>query len=127
MANCDFDCPFPKGGGRTLCCSACSRKQQGFFENGGREEFTDEEKRLVKSLYDEQDGFWTPDGCKLPRHLMPTGCQEFDCKNYVYLCGRIYDDGVWKTKMIAEVPREEFIAAVLVPLSRQQNYKQTKM
>ena len=91
---CDLNCPQYNGigiaGNKSLCCKWCAR---------ARKYYVTEEN---KHLWDENDGFWSPDGCRLTRDKMPKECLEYDCKNEVWMttdirCSYfIWKDGKWQ-------------------------------
>lgn len=80
--NCGMACL--KAGDRPSCgCDQCTTYAPHFYKsekfNRG---FTDEDLELINSAWDNVHGYLGPDGCKLPRHLMPVMCLRYRCKKY---------------------------------------------
>jgi len=90
---CDIDCPplcFSFKNGAKGCCETCEIERKKFAQNGGLEEFTDEEKDIVRNAWDNKQGFASDKGCKLPRELMPIECLEYDCRDIGWFLGLRY-------------------------------------
>ena len=77
--NCNFECPDNK---KFACCvdEGCGR---GHFKKDEKEErFTEEDIKLIDSLWDKQTGFLRPHHCALPRRLMSINCLRHICKTW---------------------------------------------
>jgi hypothetical protein len=83
-----------------VCCRGCFKSQADFAASGGYDFFSEEDKDLVRSLWDEKAGFGSEKGCKLPRRLMPTTCLEFDCKDYTFAICFQFQNPYWQIKRI---------------------------
>lgn len=77
--NCNFVCP--EGREFQCGCNECG-KHKGFYIPGERERrFTKEENEIIDSVFFENVGFLTKDGCALTRKLMSDACLRSVC-NY---------------------------------------------
>jgi hypothetical protein len=83
------------------CCRACPSSRKEFAANGGEDSFSEEDRSLVRSLWDEEMGFTSKTGCKLPRRLIPTVCLEYDCKKYDYAVCFRFQAPYWRIKKIS--------------------------
>lgn len=108
---CDAKCPIlcysPRNGMRG-CCNTCDSERMKFAENGGLDEFTDKEKEIVRTAWDEDVGFASKEGCKLPRKLMPIECLKYDCRNIRWFLGLAFvtEMGSWQLVSRYAVPME---------------------
>ena len=76
--NCGLKCPE---GREFFCCREFGCKKSYYTDGEMNRRFTEEEKKLIESLWDEKMGFLRNDGCALPRKLMPKACLEYNCHN----------------------------------------------
>ena len=98
---CDLDCPAKDG--VPHCCKACSFARKLYC--GQHPELRDK--------WDDKLGFWTPNGCALPRSQRPKECNEYDCKDSVFVVLKYYENGKWVEKESTKVPHKskDFVVA----------------
>lgn len=80
----------PKG-----CCAACGY-QEGYLK--WRDDHPHNSPQFLKGLkelygFTEKDGFWSPQGCKLPREKRSNTCLRYACHDLVKAAGRKYHFG----------------------------------
>lgn len=102
---CDLNCPtkyyshqphVPKGF-LPICCQTCRETKKKFL--------TDKNK----DCWDDLFGFWSLDGCRLPRDKMPQVCIEYDCRKYRWLAERVWDGKGWIDNIVGELRSGEEI------------------
>jgi len=86
---CDKKCPVNVN--PPPCCVNC---------RAAREDFVEEKNR---DLWDEVRGFWSYDGCKLPREDMPVECKTYDCKAINWLIEVSWTGEEWAAKKAMEL------------------------
>jgi hypothetical protein len=95
---CELDCPYQfsfKNSSRPVfCCKDCAH---------GRKEFYAERPQL-QQFWDDKWGFATPQGCVLPRAIMPSECKEYNCKEHCFIILRQWDGEKWATMDAKEFP-----------------------
>lgn len=100
---CDLDCPAKDE--TPSCCKACCFSRRPFLKAHPE----------LQDKWDDEDGFWKPEGCVLPRKQRPSVCNEYDCKNGVFVVVKYYDhkNKRWVESASAGVPEKskDFVIA----------------
>ena len=78
---CNLACPIQSTVvSQPICCYGCNKSRRHYLTNTNKE------------YWDDELGFWSEEGCKLPRDQMPKECREYDCRDYVW-CVKIKWNG----------------------------------
>jgi len=48
-----------------------------------------------KSHWDNENGFWSNNGCRLQRKDMPYACRIYDCKEYKWVIEEVLEEKKW--------------------------------
>lgn len=102
---CDWDCPAKDQ--RPSCCKKCYESRSGFVKS----------RPELKQYWSAETGFWSTSGCRLSREQRPSECNEYDCKDSVFVVLKYYDreKGRWIEREAVQVPNKAknlFIAGV---------------
>ena len=91
------DCPAQPVQGVAYCCLNCKDARAYFVTDANRHLWTDR-------------GFWSKDGCRLPRSKMPPECLAYDCRDYLFLVVRKYGWGMqrWNNVVVTPLKHEEY-------------------
>lgn len=81
---CDLNCPPIFGKKPVFCCLNCSKKFHKYMTG-----------RNLWEYWDEKDGFWSPDGCRLPRKKVPKLCKDYNCKEWRIYAGIEWNGEKW--------------------------------
>lgn len=87
---CDLDCPSGDVG-KGFCCCHC---------DPARRKYVNDENR---HLWKENEGFYSNNGCRLPREKMPPECREYDCRKCTFVIVRRWVKGRWRDIRIGEL------------------------
>jgi hypothetical protein len=84
VPNCGFLCD-----GKFACgCCDCA-KYKGYYEiNEIKERFSDEQKKIIDSEFDNIKGWLVDSGCKLPRNLRSMKCLKTVCNEAIQIIGQ---------------------------------------
>ena len=63
---------------RLCCCYSCSR-YKGHYKPNERDAFNEEENRAIDSKWNNEAGFLSDSGCRLPRKLRSIECLAYYC------------------------------------------------
>jgi len=79
--NCKFKCTQPWWHWEIYqCCSAAAcAKHKGYYDEGEVEQFSREQQKLIKSLWNDESGYWRENGCAVPVPLRSYRCLQFVC------------------------------------------------
>ena len=90
---CDLNCPLDNNG-PYRCCVNC---------NSSRGHL----KAKYRDKWDDDNGFWSLNGCRLTRDEMPKECIEYDCKKYRIYIVKTWTGNSWNYNAIREIPNEK--------------------
>jgi hypothetical protein len=79
-----------------MCCRNCFKTKGYYITEDNKKHWTDEK------------GFWSPEGCKLPREDMPQGCKAYDCKEHRWCMEASWKDK-WNIVTCWEIPDDKQI------------------
>ena len=95
---CDMNCPIKMV--PPPCCRRCGHARGYFLSDTNKKYWTD------------RSGFWSRDGCKLPRDQMPPKCRSYDCRQYRWYELKSWSAGKWKVDDYVEVKPNEGVSII---------------
>lgn len=69
---CDLDCPVEKENNLPFCCKGCAVSKRKYLTED------------LRAYWGENHGFWSKNGCRLPRDKRPQECRDYDCRKYTF-------------------------------------------